>query len=101
MPSFDAVTALRTTRTSFPMFYEETTASDLSGFPEILWDMTQRVLGATQRPRYTVYRGELFATHTQYWAVVHIFPVETDENLPYEVTGRTSPTPDMAIHMAA
>jgi len=101
MPSFDAVSALRTTRISLPMFYEETTAFDLAGFPEILWDMTQNVLGATQRPRYTVYHRELSTAHTQYWAIVRIPSVETNGNLPYEVTGRTSPTPEMAIHTAA
>ena len=63
--------------------------------------MTQHVLGVIQRPRYTVYYRELSAVHTQYWAIIRIFSVETNGNLPYEVTGRTSPTPDMAIHMAA
>ena len=101
MPSFDALCTPRSTGASFPTIYEETTASELSGFPDILRGMIQNLLATTQRPRYTVYHRELSPSQTQYWAIVRIFFARPDGNQSFEITGRVSSTSAMAINMAA
>ena len=81
--------------------YAETTAVDVAGFPEILWTVAQRVLGATQRPEYEVYEEPLSDALHEYWAEVHIYLNREARDALFHISGRRMPTPRLAIKMAA
>jgi len=80
--------------------HEETTAVGVE-FPDILWNVAQRVFQATQRPEYVVYSENTSASMREYWADVHVYQDQANSGTSLDFAGRTMPTPELAIQFAA
>ena len=79
----------------------ETTASDQTGFPPLLWKVVCDLLGSPALPRYVVFESSLSFKGSEFRADVHISPCPLGTNHPYLIQGRSMPTLEMAIQFAA
>ena len=71
-------------------------------FVKILWDFTRSTMGSTQPPQYELFKSRITPSTSEYWAAVHIPPVDPNQD-PIEVSfvGKSMPTPHLAIEAAA
>ena len=79
----------------------ETTASDQTGFPPLLWKVVCDLLGSPVRPRYVVFGSPISFAGSEFRADVHIRPCPLGTNQPYLIQGRSMPTLEMAFQFAA
>ena len=80
--------------------YQETTAVGMK-FPDILWNVAQRVFGADQRPEYVIHVQSTSSTMRDFWADVHVYRSSTNPGISLDFAGRPMPTPTLAIQCAA
>ena len=85
-----------------PSIYLRTPDATPGSFVKILWDFTCSTMGSTQPPQYELLKLRITSSTSKYWAVVHIPPVNSNQD-PTEVSflGKSMPTPQMAIEAAA
>ena len=76
--------------------YQETTAAGMK-FPDILWDVAQRVFRADHRPEYVIYVQSTSTTMRDYWADVHVYRSSNDPGISLDFAGRLMPTLALAI----
>ena len=87
---------------SSPSIYLRTPDATPGSFVKILWDFTRSTMGSTYPPQYELFKLRLTFSTSEYWAAVHIPPVDSNQD-PTEVSfvGKSMPTPHMAIEAAA
>ena len=68
----------------------------------VLTDFTCNTMGSTQPPQYELFKSRVTPSTSEYWAAVHIPPVDPNQD-PIEVSfvGKSMPTPHLAIEAAA
>lgn len=74
----------------------------LGNFVKILWDFTRNTMGSLLPPQYELFKSRITSTTSKYWAVVHIFAVDPNQD-PTEVcfSEKSMPTLEMAIEVVA
>ena len=85
-----------------PSIYRRTPDANPGSFVKILWDFTCSTMGSTQPPQYELFKSRITFSTLEYWAAVHIPPVDSNQD-PTEVSfvGESMPTPHLAIEAAA
>ena len=75
--------------------------SGANKFPDILWNVAQLVLGATQRPEYVVYIEPTSITMREYWVDIHIYQDSANSGTSLDFAKRSMPTPALAIQFVS
>ncbi len=85
-----------------PSIHLRTPDATPGSFVKILWDFTRSTMGSTQPPQYELFKSRITPSTSEYWAAVHIPPVDSNQD-PTEVSfvGKSMPTPHMVIEAAA
>ena len=68
-----------------PSIYLRTPDATPSSFVKILWDFTCSTMGSTQPPQYELFKSRITFSTSEYWAAVHIPPVDSNQD-PTEVS---------------
>ena len=85
-----------------PSIYLRTPDATPGSFVKILRDFTRSTMGSTQPPQYELFKSRITPSTSEYWAAVHIPPVDSNQD-PTEVSfvGKSMPTPHLAIEVVA
>ena len=85
-----------------PSIHLRTPDATPGSFVKILWDFTRSTMGSTQPPQYELFKSRITPSTSEYWAAVHIPPVDPNQD-PIEVSfvGKSMPSPHLAIEAAA
>src|SRR6188472_1077839 len=84
-----------------PKIVLETTAEDHGGFPLMLWKAICVLLGRPARPRYVVFENSLSPAGSEFRADVYVGPCPLGTSQSYSIQGRSMPTLNQAIQVAA
>ena len=84
-----------------PRIILETTAEDHGGFPLMLWKAVCHILGRPARPRYVVLENSLPPAGREFQVDVHINSCPLGTSQAYLIHGRSMPTLDQALQVAA
>ena len=84
-----------------PRVIMETTAEEHSGFPLMLWKAVCHVLGRPARPRYVVSENSLPLAGSEFQVEVHIGSCPLGISPTYLIQGKSMPTLDLALQVAA
>ena len=84
-----------------PNVIMETTAEEYPNFPDILWEVVHGALGSSIRPKYMVYQCALWPTGDEFRADVFIDLCPGGANQPYKIQGKSMPTLELVIQIAA
>ena len=84
-----------------PRVILETTAGDHGGFPLMLWKAVCHFLGNPARPRYVVFETSLSPAGSEFQVEVHIGSCQLGISPTYLIQGKSMPTLDLALQVAA
>jgi hypothetical protein len=84
-----------------PRVILETTAEDHGGFPLMLWKAVCHILANPARPRYVVLENSLPPAGREFQVDVHINSCPLGTSQAYLIHGRSMPTLDQALQVAA
>ena len=84
-----------------PRVILETTAEEHGGFPLMLWKAVCHILGRPARPRYVVFENSLPLAGGEFQVDVHIGSCPLGTSQTYLIHGKSMPTLDQALQVAA
>ena len=84
-----------------PRVILETTAEEHGGFPLMLWKAVCHIIGRPARPRYVVFENSLSLAGSEFQVDVQIGSCPLGTSQAYLIHGRSMPTLDQALQVAA